>query len=334
MDKPIVSIILSVFNGEKYIREAVESILGQTFKKFEFIIINDGSTDGTADILNSYNDKRIRVAHNKTNIGLPKSLNIGIRLSIGIYIARMDCDDISFPQRLEKQVSFMNNHLEIDICGTWIKSFTDKHTSINKYPANSEEIKCMMFWKTGLAHPSVMLRKKTFLNNNLFYDESFSCSQDYDLWVRASKNVKFANIQDVLVARRCGVNNQLGYVSRNIQQRNAAIVRERQLNTLNIYPTEEEKILHESVIMKDKKQTKQYFTKVNDWLVKIKNANQKYHTYVEPYFSDQLSMLWFEYYTTCCENWTWSSLRASPLYSSKIITFRNMLRLIYRKIIQ
>jgi len=118
MKEPKVTVLMPVYNGEKYLNEAIDSILGQTFKDFKFLIINDGSTDGTADILKSYKDSRIKVTNNEKNIGLTKSLNKGLKMAKSEYIARMDADDISLPTRLQKQVEFMDSHPKVGVCGT------------------------------------------------------------------------------------------------------------------------------------------------------------------------------------------------------------------------
>ena len=108
--KPFVSVVMSVYNGELFLKEAIDSILSQTYKKFEFIIIDDGSTDGSLNIINEYSDERIKILVNPKNEGLIFSLNKGIELALGTYIVRMDADDISLPQRIEEQVSFMEKH--------------------------------------------------------------------------------------------------------------------------------------------------------------------------------------------------------------------------------
>jgi len=118
MDRPKISVIMSVYNGEKYLREAIESILNQTFRDFEFIIINDGSTDKTSEILSSYNDPRIVIINNKRNIGLTKSLNKGLKMVKGEYIARQDADDVSLPERLERMVNFLDMNRDVGLLGS------------------------------------------------------------------------------------------------------------------------------------------------------------------------------------------------------------------------
>jgi glycosyltransferase involved in cell wall biosynthesis len=114
---PKVTVLMSVYNGEEHLREAIDSILNQTYKNFEFLIIDDGSTDGSVNIIRSYLDPRIRLIKNKKNIGITRSLNKGLKLARGEYIARMDDDDIAFPERLEKQVRFLNEHVNVGLVG-------------------------------------------------------------------------------------------------------------------------------------------------------------------------------------------------------------------------
>jgi glycosyltransferase involved in cell wall biosynthesis len=139
---PRISVVMSVYNGEKYLRQAIESILQQTYTDFEFIIIDDGSTDSSREIIQSYDDKRIRLVINEQNIGLTKSLNKGIRLAKGEFIARMDADDISLPQRFEKQVAYLDSHPEVGVLGTYANIIDHRGKIINNiiFPTEHETI--------------------------------------------------------------------------------------------------------------------------------------------------------------------------------------------------
>ena len=156
---PAISVLMSVFNSDKYLHEAIDSILKQTFTDFEFIIINDASTDSSVNIIKSYNDIRIVLIENETNIGLTNSLNKGIKRATGKYIARMDADDIALPFRFAEQFSFMELHAEIGICGTWVETFNEKGKIVVwDYPETHEKIICRQFFNVGFAHPTVMFR--------------------------------------------------------------------------------------------------------------------------------------------------------------------------------
>jgi glycosyltransferase involved in cell wall biosynthesis len=191
---------MAVHNGEKYLREALESILEQTFTDFEFVIIDDGSTDQTADIIKSYPDPRIIALKNETNLNLSASLNRGLKIARGAYIARMDADDISRPGRLQAQFDFLESHPDIGLCGAWIKIIgADK---IWKMPARADLIPALLLFGPQIFHPTAFWRRESFSQNNLFYNETFGKSQDYELWARAAKFIKLANLKKVLLDYR------------------------------------------------------------------------------------------------------------------------------------
>jgi glycosyltransferase involved in cell wall biosynthesis len=205
---PKVTVLMPSYNAEKYLGEAVESILNQTFEDFEFIIINDGSTDKSADIIESYSDKRIKAIHNQKNIGLIKTLNKGIYLSKGKYIARQDADDISLPDRLKKQVQFLDERPEIAMVGSAaIRINRDgKVLDVIKYPADNKSIKNSLLRQNTFWHTSVMLRKEC-LNEVGSYREFFKYIEDYDLWLRISERYKVANFSEPLVKYRFQLNS-------------------------------------------------------------------------------------------------------------------------------
>src|SRR6185295_9135648 len=157
MTPPQVSVLMSVYNGEKYLKEAMESILNQSFSDFEFLIFNDSSTDSSREIILSYNDPRIVLIDNKKNIGLTKTLNKGISLAKGKYIARMDADDVCHPERLNEQVNYLDKNAEVAVCGTWVQFLNENE--VVKLPTKKNEIKTLLFCNSCLAHPSVMIRK-------------------------------------------------------------------------------------------------------------------------------------------------------------------------------
>lgn len=203
MENPEVTVLMSVYNGEKYLREAVDSILNQTFEDFEFLIINDGSTDRTADILQSHDDPRIKIINNKKNIGLTKSLNKGLHLSKGEYIARMDADDVSMPERLEKEIAFLETHRDYAVVGTFVKIVNDNSGGIQLLDRPIEDVQIREFFRRDncIAHGSAMIRK-TCLEDVGPYDESIVRAQDYDLWLRLSDKYSLANIPEYLYVWR------------------------------------------------------------------------------------------------------------------------------------
>jgi glycosyltransferase involved in cell wall biosynthesis len=197
-DSPKVSVLMAVKDGEKYLREAVESILAQTFSDFEFIIIDDGSTDETAQILYGFSDSRLVLLRNEKSLGLTKSLNLGLKLAAGEYIARMDADDLSLPGRLDTQVKYLDAHPKVDVLGTAVTLIDEQGNLVQNtyFPKGHDLITWHLCFSNPIVHPSVMMRRPTILLHH-GYDECFSRSQDYDLWWRISFDGKLENLEDI-----------------------------------------------------------------------------------------------------------------------------------------
>ena len=226
-----ISVVMPVYNtNEEYLRESIESILNQTFTDFEFIIINDGSTNNAEEVILSYKDERIKYIKQE-NQGVPKSLNNGFDIANSEYIARMDADDISLPTRFEKQVKFLDENKNISLVGTEFESFPDyKLVSLPMFP------KILDFLKgCRVGHPTVMLRKADFDKYNLRYNENFKVAQDYELWARAIRVLNFANIKEVLLKYRVHENNNCR--PSEILKANDTFVKE---NILNFLTTDED----------------------------------------------------------------------------------------------
>lgn len=202
MENPKVTVLMPVYNGEEHLREAIESILNQTFANFEFLIINDGSTDSSASIIESYKDKRIRLINNEENLKLIRTLNKGLELAKGEYIARMDCDDISLPHRLEKQVAFMEANRDVGILGSAMLAFSTNQTIAVYTPEIFEEIKIELIFACPMIHPSVLMRCSVLKEHGLRYDINYTHAEDYKLWSEAVKHVKLHNLNDILIKYR------------------------------------------------------------------------------------------------------------------------------------
>ncbi len=193
LSNPKISVIMSVYNGEKYLKEAIESILRQTFSDFEFIIIDDGSTDKSLNIIEDYNDDRIKVIKNDVNVGLTKNLNRALVIAKGEYVARQDADDISLLCRFEEQIKFYENNPELVLLGTSIYIMDEKGKIIKKRIAPSNPGKFLIN-VNNITHASVMFNK-LIVNKLGGYNELFKYAQDYDLWLRISKYYSIMNLQ-------------------------------------------------------------------------------------------------------------------------------------------
>src|SRR3989344_7621924 len=192
-DKIKISVIMSVFNNEEYLNESIESIILQTYKNFEFIIVDDASTDQTSGILKEWlsKDRRIKVITNKENMGLTKSLNRAIQIAGGEYIARQDGDDVSLPERFEKQIEFFQKNPEIKILGTFGYIIDKQGDILGKeiLSTSFQTIKKEFIKRNPLMHTSVMIKKEV-IDKVGGYDETFKTSQDYELWSRLLRTVK------------------------------------------------------------------------------------------------------------------------------------------------
>lgn len=203
--KPLVSVLMPAYNAEKYIEKAIASIMLQTLKNIELIIIDDSSRDKTWEIVKKYRrkDKRIIALRNKKNLKLSKTLNIAIEKSKGYYIARMDADDWSYPDRLEKQYNFLEKNTSVGILGGSMEIIEENGTLIGKrnYPEDDKNIRKNIFWFSPFSHPLIMIRKSLFENVG-GYNPMFNPAEDYELYFRIGKLSKFANLPDVLLKYR------------------------------------------------------------------------------------------------------------------------------------
>lgn len=201
---PKVTVLMSVYNGERYLREAIESILAQTFDDFELLIVNDGSTDSTREIILSYEDPRIRLVDNECNLGLTRSLNKGWELAQGEFIARQDADDISEPERLTKQVTFLDTNPDVALVGTWHREIDAQGNLLGEWelPCTWTQIRWSLLFFTPFVHSSVMLRKSLILKEIGWYNEALSYSQDYELWLRVARHMPVASLDRRLVRTR------------------------------------------------------------------------------------------------------------------------------------
>jgi hypothetical protein len=199
---PAVSVVMSVYNGGQFLNQAVESILAQTLPDFEFIIINDGSTDRTGEILERFTDERI-VRMNQDHAGLTRALNRGLSAARGDYIARIDADDMAQPERLEKQLAFLQNNPDIILVGSNCHNIDRNGTilSTTNFPGENAHIKWRLLFHNCIPHSSVMFHKEEILKLG-GYDNTITCAQDYDLWLRVAEKYSIANLEEPLVSYR------------------------------------------------------------------------------------------------------------------------------------
>lgn len=202
MMSPTVSILMPVYKTAPYLREAMDSILSQTFTDFELIVLNDCSPDDAEEILDTYSDSRIVRYKGERNVGLSNILNVGIGLARGKYIARMDSDDLSFPERLQIQVDYLESHLDIDLVSVGMQLFGAKN-EVWIRESNPDKVKINALFHSPILHASSMWRRERFDENGLRFRQEMVPSEDYDLWTRALvKGLQLVNLRQVLYKYR------------------------------------------------------------------------------------------------------------------------------------
>ena len=289
---PKVSVVMAVHDGGTYLEEAVESILEQSFTDFEFVIIDDASTDGSREMLSGLSDERIRVIGNSRQLGLSRSLNKGVAVARGEYIARMDHDDISLTERLRRQVGFLDAHPEVDVLGTWARTLGLGREQTWRYPTHDEDIRSEFIFNSSLVHSSVVMRKATVERLNLHYDESVERAQDYELWTRVAPHIQFANLDTILLRYRVHV-DQVGSQHGAQQRAVADKVRLRELDRLGVKPSEDEFLLHSRIGRWEPLVGRAELEAMRDWFLKLRAKNRDSGTHPADSLDRTLERRWW-----------------------------------------
>lgn len=273
----LVSVIMGVHNEqEEYLHASLKSIFNQTYKNIEIIIIDDASEPICKSTIEDLCKEKsnVKVIHNDFNIGLTKSLNRGLDIANGEFVARMDADDISLPERFKKQIGFLKKNPDIDIVGTGVVSFggeTKFMSPPNGY--DNDEVQCNLFFTSSLCHPSVMIRRKLLETHDLRYDENVKKGQDYDMWERCSVYGKLAVIKEVLLYYRIH-SKQITSTNRADQDLSAKKVSIRRLGRIGISPSEKEYRCHELLASGVDKSIST--NEVEQWVNKVLLYNETY----------------------------------------------------------
>lgn len=237
-----LTIILPVYNGERYLREAIDSVLSQTYRDFELWVCNDGSTDGTVAIIDSYIDPRVRRIDNPHNMGLVATLNHAFALVQSPYIARMDDDDLWEPDKLERQMALLSARPDVGICGTSIHKFGDIESTMF-FPEESDALKVGLLFYCMMSHPSVVYRRSFLVESGLFYRADYFPAEDYKMWVDALQHTHIHNLQQPLVHYR----QHASQICREKKEEQVLLERrlhEEQLRLIYPDPSEEELAFH------------------------------------------------------------------------------------------
>jgi glycosyltransferase involved in cell wall biosynthesis len=288
---------MPVYNAENYLNEAIDSILNQTFIDFEFLIINDGSTDRSEEIIISYKDKRIKYFKNEVNLKLIKTLNKGIALATGKYLVRMDADDISVPTRLEEQINFMNANDKIIVAGSWFINF-DKNSNIVKYPIDHDRIVIDFLFKCSICHPSTIWRLEKIREYK--FDESFEHAEDYHFWIKLLEVGEIANIPKPMLYYRIH-ENSVSKKYESIQKTNSIIIRQDLFQKFGIKVQFDEIIAFESMCYADWKffRNRKQLEVVGQLTSKLIQANKTSLVVNELILNEFLAQKWLHLNLNC-----------------------------------
>lgn len=284
------SVVMAVYNASRHIREALDSILSQSFEDFELIIVNDCSSDNSIDLINTYQDRRIKLIHNESNIGLAASLNKGIEISEGKYIIRMDDDDICKDYRFERLIDYMDANPDVGICGSWVQFFGDENY-IWKTAEYHDQIRAKLFFNTALAHPSVIMRKTIIDQFHLQYDVNFRRAQDYDLFNRAAMVTQLHNIPEVLLDYRIAYKHKKA-TNHDMALSTLSEVRKRIYNQLEMEYTEETLIMHQKIGEGNFKKVNLQNLKI--WISELRKKNDLLKVLPPNEFKMELADKWFK----------------------------------------
>lgn len=325
---PKVSILMPVYNAGQYLSQAIDSIRSQSFKDWELILVNDGSTDDSEAIICSYNDNRIYYAKNPVNLGLIKTLNKGIDLCGGEYIARMDADDISLTERLRIQANFLDTHPGYLMCGTNASVINNKGERTGKIRnlQDNDFLQINLLFSPPFIHPTVMIRREVLEKNR--YDEAYKHVEDYELWCRIAKQGKIANLKDELFAYRWHDSN-VSVLNNEIQDRLKDKIISDELGSLDIVPAGQELYCHKVTFRLYSMGNRQEVSvsQLNDvsaWFSKLIRKNGETGRYNG---DDLIAFLWARWIVLCISQKKYMKM-IPPFTSLKPSVFIKLLKLI------
>jgi glycosyltransferase involved in cell wall biosynthesis len=330
VNSQLVTVLMPVYNAEKYLSEAMESILNQSFSDFEFLVINDGSTDNSLRIIQSYNDERIRVLNLEQNVGLVKALNIGLKEIHSEYIIRTDADDISLPNRIEVQLAFMQQNKDVGVCGSWFDTIDDEREKKGgtRYKPSDEAIRSKHLYQIHVSHGTAVLRTSVLKENSIYYSSHFNHAEDYDIFDRIGMVSKLANIQQTLYVVRLHDSN-VSKTFGHVQKDNSLGVKRRIFTRLGVTDiTDEEIEIYQELQHQNYKPLADRQKEVLVLLSKMFEANKKTKMFRVDFFQNRLSDLWFHYCNSMGRSESWRVYRGaifvrdSDLHFSQKVKFR------------
>ena len=313
-ESPKVTVVIPVYNREKYLGDAIDSILSQTFTDFELLVIDDGSTDRTKEVMQSYHDPRMRLVCNETNEGIPRTRNKGIQLARGEYLAFLDSDDWAYPERLVKQVAFLDSHSDYVAVGAWIEWMDEEGRYLRRgkrKPVLPDDIAAQRLFQQGIENSTSMAR--TVVLWEYGHREEYDVGEDFDLWARIAAKHKLATLPEVLLCRRIHAGQITQEKAYRIKDTLLAIYAS-QLRALGVAFTDTD--LDRHFLLRSMRKLKfapdlMYMDWAETWLLRLQEANQRARCYPEPAFSELLGRVWFKVCWHAAADIRWTAWRRS-----------------------
>jgi glycosyltransferase involved in cell wall biosynthesis len=267
---PRVTVLLPVRDGEAYLREAIDSILGQTFRDLELLVIDDGSVDESPAIASSYPDPRVVLRRHDRNVGLIPTLNEGLDHARGEYVARIDADDVAHPRRLERQVRYLDAHPEVAALGTGVRNFGEVNSSWT-LQVDPPAVKARLLFECAVPHPSVMLRMETLRRHGLRYDLRYLHAEDWGLWVALAQRARLANLPEKLLRYRAHA-RQVTKTESGSQARTIRRIFLEQLARVGVDATEPDLDLHQQIASGVFTANAEFLDRADLWLRRLADA--------------------------------------------------------------
>ncbi len=291
---PEITVLMPVHNGAVYVRESAQSILAQTFRDFELLVVDDASTDETVPIIESLDDPRVRLIRSRERLRFSGALNLGLNAALGTFLARMDGDDIALPDRLAVQREFLVAHPEVGLCGGRATVFGMGRGQYTRPPTTHREILSHMIFDNPIVHPSVMFRRESVERHRLRYDSAFCPADDYELWSRAARLFPVVNLDRVVLRYRVH-ESSLTQAQWGDMDKHAARVASRELAALGLFVDDETLLLHRNLgrgrcfLIRRREE----LARAESWLETLLAANARSDRFPDPEFHRSAAKVWY-----------------------------------------
>jgi glycosyltransferase involved in cell wall biosynthesis len=291
---PRISVVMPIYNGKAYLAEALHSLFAQSFSDFEILLIDDGSKDQPEEVVEKFSDPRLKFIKNDQNRGHAFSLNRGLCLATGEFVARMDQDDICQIDRFERQIYFLENNPEIGILGSAVEIFGNGRNIYLPYPADHEHIRANFLFESSVAHPTLMIRNSVIQNwKDAFYREDYKSAEDYDLWRRMlNKDIRFANLKEPLLKYRVVPAPKTISKYGDTQNQTGFRIQKEWLQELGFEVNEDEMKIHFEIGRRKTQRSLEDLQQAEAWLRKIKVQNEKLKIFSQKHLNDILAFQW------------------------------------------